>query len=419
MSRILNKIATADNKGSLLELLIEDVFKDMNFLNVRKQKSGSQYGYDIIGYKENKCWKAECKNLSSEATINDIAPKLIWHIESLTIDKFVIVSVNGISNDLYHLLEQKIFSFPIEIWHGEYLEKIISESPKALNRLSILKSEIQLKDNLSTLVFPANDLRFDVVYSRGMPFSYDYFSIDKNLIKAYSEQDFRLTATVNNPTKKTFIIQEITVKTLKYKKTDKLRVLRQFTQKGIIEPLKLTFIPKTYSHGETELNEGKLFEVKSESQEYTEFKLSQKCEPGFYELIFEINCVEGGRKFSLFSPIFSLHKTSVKDDIVNLNVLGKFYDTPVDRILKLDERTWNTIKQEHSNQLKYLGPTITDITIGKTWTVNLLKGKRKKMGRGFCIDISSSRKSTLLVDLNIPIEEKIYTAIDVMTEGIN
>lgn len=173
MSRILNKITTADNKGSFLELLIEDVFKDMNFLNVRKQKSGSQYGYDIIGYKENKCWKAECKNLNSEATINDIAPKLVWHIDSITIDKFVIVSVNGISNDLYHLLEQKLFSFPIEIWHSGYLEKIISESPKALNRLSILQSEIQLKDNVSPLVFPANDLRFDIVYSRRLPFSYE------------------------------------------------------------------------------------------------------------------------------------------------------------------------------------------------------------------------------------------------------
>ena len=419
MSEILNKIITAGNKGNFLELIVEDIFKDQNFSNVRKQKSGSQYGYDIIGYKEGKCWKSECKNLSSEATINDIAPKLVWHIDSLTIDKFVIVSVNGISNDLYHLLEQKLFSFPIEIWHSEYLEKIISESPNAMKRLGISQSEITFNNNSAPLVFSANDLKFDVVYSRGSPFSYDYFSIENEIIKAYSEKDFRLTATLNNPTKKTFIIQEITVKTLRYRSTDRIRVLRQFTQKGIIEPLKLTFIPKKYAFGETELNEGKLLEVKSESREYIEFKLSQKCEPGFYELLFVINCVEGARQFSLLSSIFSLHKTNDKEDIVNLNTINKFYDTPVDKILKLDEKTWNTIKKEYPNQLKYLGPTITDTPIGDTWAVNLLKGKRTKTDRGFRIDVSFSRKSTLLIDLGIPIEEKVYTKDDAMNDYLN
>ncbi|MEO8149642.1 MAG: hypothetical protein ABI723_18535 [Bacteroidia bacterium] len=419
MTDIQSKLTTADSKGTFLELIVEDIFKDLNFQNVRRQKSGSQYGYDVIGHKDNQCWKAECKNLNTEATINDIAPKLVWHIDSVSIDRFVIVSVNGISNDLYHLLEQKLFSFPIEIWCGDFLEKLICESPNALKRLGLSKPDTSEIQNSAPLIFPANELTFNVVY-RGLPFSYDYFQLDDEVIKAYSEVDFRLTATIANKTNKNFIVQGIKVKTLKFENTNGLRVLRQYKQKGIITPLKLTFIPKQFSEGEVELLSKNLLEVKSNSNEFLEFKLSQKCDKGYYELIFEINCVEGGRTFSLYSPIFQLHKKSFKNDLLNLCVVGKYYDTPVYNILNLDDKTWFTIKREYPNCLKFLGPTDNDTVqekeSDKTWTINLLKGKRSKSDGVYSLDIKSSRQTKLLADLKIPIEEHIYTLTDVKRE---
>lgn len=416
MSEIFKSLNIADNKGALLELLIEDVFKDLNFTNVKRQKSGSQYGYDVIGYKEKECWKAECKNLSNEAGLEDIAPKLIWHVDSLSIDRFLIVSVNGISNDLSHLLERRIFSFPIEIWYGEFLEKTINESPLALNRLGIQKSELIERQNANPLIFPANDLKFEVYYSKGLPFSYDYFVLNSELIKAYSEIDFRLTAVLENNTNRTFVVQEIIVRTLKFENTSNLRILRQYKQKGNIEPIRLTFIPKQYAGGEVQLNERLLLEVKNNSNEFLELKLSQKCESGYYELIFEINCIEGGKSFSLYSPIFQLHKKSIRNDLAQLCVFGKYYDTPVLKILSSDAKTWQTIKTEFLNTIKYLGPTSNNIlhsdNLGKTWTINLLKAKKVKGDNGAEFQINQSRKSKLLIDLEIPIDEPVFTLED-------
>jgi hypothetical protein len=420
MGEIFSKLSATDKKGAFLELLIEDVFKDLNLSNVRRQKSGSQYGYDVIGYKDNQCWKAECKNLSIEAKLADIAPKLIWQVDSTTVDKFIIVSVNGISNDLYHLLEKKLFSFPVEIWHGEFLEKVISESPSALKRLELPKPDTANFLNTKPLLFPAHELKFDVVYSKGLPFSYDYFILEGKTIKAYSEVDFCLTATLTNTTKRTFIVQEVIVRTLKFESTDSFKILRQFKQKGLIEPLKLTFIPKEYSGGETKLNNGRLIEVKNGSNEYVQFKLSKKCDPGYYELIFEINCVEGGKSFSLFSSVFCLHKKSVRNDIVNLCIVGKYYDTPVTDILNLELKAWQIIKRDYPNRLKYLGPTDNDTldkkNMGNTWTINLLKGKKQKENGRHSLEVKSSRKSEMLIDLKIPIEEALYTMQDVFKE---
>jgi hypothetical protein len=420
MKEILSILTKASNKGKLLELIVEDIFKDLNFSNVRRQKSGSQYGYDVIAYKDNECWKAECKNLNEDVRINDIAPKLVWHIDSVAVNRFIIVSLNGISNDLHRLLEQRLFSFSIEIWCGEFLMKLISESPRAIERLGINKDDNSNFDIAKPIIFQANELLFNVVYARGLPFSYDYFKLDNELVKAYSEIDFRLNATVTNKTNRSFIIQEIKVKTLRFESIGRKRVLRQFKQKGNIEHLKLKFIPKQYAEGEVQLNEGNLFEVKSNSTECIEFKLSKKCEPGYYELIFEINCIDGAKTFSLYSQIFQLHKKNITNDILNLCVISKYYDTPVETILLLEERIWMTAKRELVNYIKYLGPTINDTVQDKekpqNWAINLLKGKKNKSGGVYSLDIKSTRQAKLLVDLKIPINETIYTKEDTIRE---
>jgi len=418
MSLILTKLNESVSKGALLEWIVYDLFTDMNFSNVRRQKGGSQYGYDVVGYKDDKCWKAECKNLSAEATINDIAPKLVWHYDSDNVQRFVIVSMNGISNDLYHLLEKQLFSFPIEIWAGEFLEKIISESPSALKRLEIEKP--LLIKNVTPLIFEANDLRFEVFYSRGLPFSYDYFKLGDKVVKAYSEVDFRLTAVLTNTTNRTFTVQEIIVRTLRYESTDNMRILRQFKQKGNIEPLRLVFTPKHNHNGETYLNEDNLLLVKSNTEEFIEFKLSGTCKPGYYELIFEINCLDRGRSFSLCSTVFPLHKKSNRSDMTSLCIIGKYYDTPVLDILNLDSKLWHKIKRNYDYKIKFLGQTDNDLIqnkeIGSSWTINLLKGKKEKENGATVLTVKTSRQSELLMDLKIPIEEKIFTIKDANNE---
>lgn len=137
MGMIIDALTRAEQKGAFLELLVEDVFNDDNFSNVVRQKSGSQFGFDLIAYKNKECWKIECKNLRTGSRIQDIAQKLVWHIDNKQINRFVIVSPFGISNDLRLLLEQRLFYFPIEVWHGAYLERKIARSPRAMDRLCL------------------------------------------------------------------------------------------------------------------------------------------------------------------------------------------------------------------------------------------------------------------------------------------
>ena len=419
MCEILKQITQATSKGQLLEDLVVDILKGIGLINVQKQKSGSQYGYDVSGYKKEgvftQCWKVECKNLQSEIGINDIAPKLIWHVDNSNIDKFILVSINGISNDVRLLLESNPFSFPVEIWYGDYLEKLICESPAALFRLNISSSSFTYNQLAQPLFFSQSELKFNVVHSSGTPFSYDYFLLNGKAVKAYSEHDFCLTATISNKTNRTFVVQEILIRTIKYLTTDNTRILRQYTQKGLIEPLRLFFNPSVNVNGKVDLIHDKVLEVKSNSTEYIKFKLSPKCKAGYYELLLELTCVDGENVFPLYSSVFSMHKKGAQDDIVSISVLH-FYDTPVEGILNTDNKTWRHINSTPKDCLKFLGATLHD-TIDdhrhrKTWTVNIVQGKSEKVDKGMALSIRSDTKSTIFADLNIPIEEKIYTCED-------
>lgn len=411
MGIILDRISNSANKGKLLEQVIEDILYDKKFSYIRRQKSGSQFGYDVIGYLDNECWKIECKNLNTEATVNDIAPKLVWHIEDRIIDKFIIASVNGISNDLHLLLEKKLFSFIIEIWEGDYLEKLIFESPRALKRLDIdLKVfNFSIKEYSKPLYFPKNEVTFKVNYANGLPYSIDYLILNANLVKAYTENDFRLIATIDNPTNKAILISEIIVRTHKYINSEKLRVLRQCKFKGIIEPLHLRFTPKTYAGGEIPINEHKLIEVEKEKRKYIEFKLSNKCQPGYYEILFEITYIQDDKIHKLLSPVFPLHKKNENNDILEVFIVGKFYDSPSEEILKIYTFEWRKAKYSELNTVKFLGPSINNIVQNNftdiTWKINQIKGKIDNKN----INFDPTKPTTERIDFGIAIKEEVHT----------
>ena len=136
MSKIIEKLITSYDKGNLLESILKDILQADNFYNVRIQKKGSQFGFDLFANKQNgiktENWKFECKNLKTKVNVDNFAPKIIWHLNSHTIDKFVLVTILDISNDLFHLLETIKFSFPIEIWTADILEYKISQNEDAL-----------------------------------------------------------------------------------------------------------------------------------------------------------------------------------------------------------------------------------------------------------------------------------------------
>src|SRR5437660_3438376 len=85
MGPILERLRESEDKGKLLEKVVERALQDLGFQNVRRQLSGSQFGFDIVALRKSErgepgeVWKFECKNLKVPITVNDIAPKLIWN----------------------------------------------------------------------------------------------------------------------------------------------------------------------------------------------------------------------------------------------------------------------------------------------------------------------------------------------------
>lgn len=418
MSKIVEKLIQADNKGLLLEQVVEDLLNDHGYKNVKRQNGGSQYGYDIICYKSEKdlqeCLKVECKNLRNPTGINDLAPKLIWHIKNPRIDRFIIVSVNGISNDVRLLLEQKSFSFPIEVWSSDYLEYLVSQSPKALSRLQVETKEVSKKSEPE--IFPSAEVKFHVVYNDGEPFSIDYFKLGERLIKAYTPVGFQLTVKIGNPLQHEITVTQLNIKTVYYSEVN-TRILRQYKQKGIIEPIKFKFAPKAKMGGVIPMLEnGKLIAIGANSTEYINLELEKNLSPGYYEFIVQAIVEISGNTRTLNSNLYQLNAPDKTADSVNLCIIGQYYDTPVESLLKLDAEKWELIKNRPKNSMTYLGDTDFDLANDrpqdKTWKIRELQGKLEKEEKGWAITISNDTPSEEILDTEILIEEYILRRKD-------
>src|SRR5260221_3513272 len=123
MGEILNRIQAAPDKGRLLERVTAALFEDLGFV-VRPQQAGSQFGFDILATRPSamgrrlEVWKIECKNLSGPVGVDDVAPKLVWHLGKSTLDRFVLVSASEMTNELEHLLADHPFSMTVEVMAG-------------------------------------------------------------------------------------------------------------------------------------------------------------------------------------------------------------------------------------------------------------------------------------------------------------
>jgi hypothetical protein len=70
---ILDRLQASKDKGKLFELVLQAGLKDQGFLNVQRQQSGTQFGFDLIAYRphadgRHEVWKFECKNTRAAIT---------------------------------------------------------------------------------------------------------------------------------------------------------------------------------------------------------------------------------------------------------------------------------------------------------------------------------------------------------------
>ncbi len=424
MSEILQALYESrhpQGRGARLELVLVELLKDLGFEGARRQLSGSQYGFDLVAFKgspadgRREVWKFECKNLSKQIAVEDIAPKLLWQFGQATIDHFVIVGPSAISNDLHHLLEQQLLPMPVSVWTDEVLEKFIRQSPRALKLLG-LKLGLNMTPGPEVMVpedapsYEPKYVTLDVVHQLNPPFAFDYVKTDDGVVKAFTEDYLRLLVAVTNLSKTPFEIHALEVSTLAYQKVEG-RVLRLHKMKGVYEPLEFSFSPSHVPGGSVELLGKKVWRVDREAAESVALIMNKGAPAGLYHLMFRIRGTLAGKVIDRCSPRFILHVRGNEADLVMLYVLRRHYDTPAALSLELEEPSWELLKREAKKPdiMTFLGPTFHEALNGykdQNWTVRSLKINPK--GDGSRVQIDPNQPSSLVLDLGVPVDEELH-----------
>ncbi|PJZ79271.1 restriction endonuclease [Leptospira meyeri] len=379
MHPILEKLENAQMKGSLFEKVFMAALESAGYLNIRKQQSGSQFGFDI--YAETKtqigtssyCY-FECKNLKNSIKPQDIAPKLIWHYRKSKITLFVIATISDLSNEAFELLATSTFPFSVEIWGKEFIINLILNSQKALSILGFsTTSNLPKPENSKILSFEPTALGIlDVYHSLEPPFSFNYFLGSTGVTKCYSDFKFMLNLVVHNIGTHSLNVSNLQCRT-KYYEQKPRKILTQMKMKGLYDPLKFTLKPATTA-GESVLITEKSLKVEGNDYEHLQIELSDDVQTGYYQIEFNALARQYDRNYQLHSPLFPIYKPSRSDDVLFIYVVHRHYDHMSDVILSLPDAIWNLLIQEANkqNQLLYLGPTMHELAAfvkNETWQI--------------------------------------------------
>lgn len=411
----------SQQKGELLELVLVELLKDLGFQQIRRQQSGTQFGFDVIACKtsatdgRNEVWKFECKNLTGRVTLNDIAPKLIWHFGQITIDHFVIVSPSEINNDLAFLLEKHPFPMNISLWTGEVLENLINQSPNAKKCLGIydLTSE-KIPIEIERIPFYAPEhFTLDVFHELDPPFSFDYIKLDDEVLKAYTEHAFRLIVNIANLTTKPLLIKSLNVVTLNYQNVTG-RILRLHKAKGIFQPRAITFVPSQIRGSKKSILGKSVWQIDGGTAEAIALIMPEDTSAGLYHIMFSAAALVKGVQVIRNSPQFIIHIPERDGDILRLQVNTRHYESPVSTILNLSYENWSKLKEckKKDNFITFLGPTFHESIHGYSdlnWTVRSCQAIPRD--DGITLDIDPSVPSKLVMDLGIEVEEELYCGI--------
>ena len=272
---------------------------------------------------------------------------------------------------------------------------------------------------ISPLIYEPSFAKFYVVHAQNLPFSYDYFYFNNLINKSFTENNFKLISIFENDTNEILKINSVRVKTLKYN-TINTRVLRQHKMKGVFKVEKFTFIPTCEIGDEVEmLDNDSILKIPVKSDETVCFELSNYSKSGYYELIFIAKGFLKNNPVTFCSPIFPLHIKNKLENILQLTVVGKHYDSPVSTLLNLDDTKWNELRRLtwDKNLQVYLGNTIDDIIknqFSNDWKIKTVKQKRINKTEAL---ISSNSK--VYMNLNIPISEKPFDLYDSLDNVLN
>jgi hypothetical protein len=417
VSEILDQLQSAQHKGELLELLLQDVLQDLGFTDVRRQLSGSQFGFDLAASRQGpdrnlEVWKFECKNLASAVGITDLAPKLIYHLGRAILDVFVIVSVTPLNNNLLDLLEHHPFPMRVEVWCDSYLECLIMRSPRAWKRLGVTNVGTRAASG-APWVYPQRQPYFlNLVHQADPPNALDYVYAEGAPVKAYANAGFRGLILITNGSKSTFTIHSLTLLTISYiRSTDRVLIVEK--PMGFWEPVNLEVKPTIYPGSEVDLLAGKVLNVDPGSFCIL-LTLAKGTPPGLYWLLVRAVGQVDGRSVRLNSPQIVLHVRSAAEDTVRLWVCGRYYDSPAEQLLVLPEDKWERIRElsEDDSQWTFIGPTPPDTLRGTKDQEWVLRAVALTDADNGAKTFSTQAESKVVFSLGTPLDEHIYSVKD-------
>jgi hypothetical protein len=421
--QILKTLRESADKGGLLERVLVELLEDLGFRQVRRQLAGSQFGFDVSGCHTSRVdgrqevWKFECKNLTKSITLEDIAPKLVWHHGRATIDHFVIVGTSTISNELDFILQTHQFPMSIHIWTYVDLAQLIAASPRAMSLLNLRSdpNSAASKSDYSLIgCYPAAPISLDVVHWHDPPHAFDYVKVDGEITKAYTSTELRLLLSITNPSKTPLDVHTVDVVTVGYRQlTD--RVLRLVKPKGLIEPIKVTFQPSQRCGSAVHVLEDRIWQIDACSTEHLVLVLDKAAGPGLYSVMFRIHGRCNGESITRLSPIFVFHVEDTGTDLLTLQVVGRHYDSPAAQVLNLPRSAWKRLKREvkPQNMRVYLGPTDHEVVHHKTDTTWMIRSIKTQPGRASnTASWSTENPYTVVLDLGTPVDEELYSATE-------
>jgi hypothetical protein len=418
VSSILELLRTNNDKGKLLEQVLQDVLKDQGFFDVQRQLAGNQFGFDLVAFRRHpdgrpEVWKFECKNLGKAVGLREIAPKLIFHRTNGTIDVFVIATVLPISNDLRQTLEDHDFPMRIEVWSDSYLEQIVLQSKRACERLGLLPSVLRSAAGSPQVFEPRVSCLLDVAHLMDPPPAFHYVLRNTLPVKSYSLSGFQLLVSITNRSRADCMVRSLNLVTNEFSNAvDRVVVLEK--PKGLFTPVEINVRPAIHPGSEVGVFPGDIWQIAAGKSEVIHLSIASDATAGLYRLQLVAKAQLDGRTITMRSVELALHVLSKRDDVLRLKVAGRHYDSPVPRLLSSAPKEWKKLKRLTSSlsHFFYLGPAPTDVIRGlsdREWFIRALPVEDDGPGRKI---YSSRTESQIVHSLGIPVEEELYSIED-------
>lgn len=396
--------AAFDPKGETLELVTEDLLREMEFVNVRRQNAGTQFGRDISADLRDPTgaatqWYVESKNWEGRIGVADLGAKLIWHLAKLRLTGgFVVVGPSELSNELREILSAHPFPFRIYDWTGEAFARLVTLCADTRGKWfpnvvvpGLTSDERKAWRDLlfscgtgGTGYAPEHPLRVHVEVVHTPPFQQAYALFADTLVRFDTDERFEHRLCWSNVGDSQVMVTAIRVRTLaRLPLPARLLLLRKL--KGEFDPLRLDYVLPRSGESNEILN-GRVRRLDPGESECHALRLIGYTEPGVHDVEIVIDYfVSGVQRTAVAARLRVCAGASDPDaqtETLNLYVFRRYYERLAEALLQRPA-DWARIRSAATDEaMIYLGPTQVDAmaTAGDTrhvpWGVRRMRIER-------------------------------------------